>query len=247
METIDLTKPLVPQIRKLNKKQYLAWVHIPYVINFKLLGMKQARLFKSDFLEAFSYTNWYSIPLMWIPISLYFWSFYFKTLEEFKDPYTYIKISSLLFFGYAVWSFLEYSVHRFLFHIDNYLPDWKWALQLHFLSHGVHHKLPNDPYRLVMPPVMFGILSSLGYFIFKKLFFFLDNDLYNAWFGSALLSYVYYDLSHYSEHHNSLTINSEMSRYHRKHHFMSYGHEQGFGITTKFWDKVFNTELNLED
>jgi 4-hydroxysphinganine ceramide fatty acyl 2-hydroxylase len=246
MDLIDLTKPLVPQIRKLNKKQYLSWVHNPHVVNFKIYGMKQARLFKSDFCEAFSYTNWYSIPLMWIPISLYFWSFYIKSLEELYDPYIYPKIFALLFAGYAVWSFLEYSVHRFLFHLDSYLPDWKWALQLHFLTHGVHHKLPTDPYRLVMPPVMFGILSTIAYFIFKKLLFFIPNDLFMGWFGSTLLSYVYYDLSHYSQHHNLLTLNSYMNRYHRKHHFMPYGHELGFGITTIFWDKVFGTKLNID-
>jgi 4-hydroxysphinganine ceramide fatty acyl 2-hydroxylase len=39
-------------------------------------------------------------------------------------------------------------MHRFLFHVDEWLPDNRWALAAHFLLHGVHHYLPTDRYRL---------------------------------------------------------------------------------------------------
>ena len=35
-----------------------------------------------------------------------------------------------------------------------------------------------------------------------------------------------------------------MKTYHMKHHYGGQPHV-GFGITTKFWDKVFGTELIL--
>lgn len=40
---------------------------------------------------------------------------------------------------------LEYGMHRFLFHIDEYLPDHPAALTLHFLLHGIHHYIPVRP------------------------------------------------------------------------------------------------------
>ena len=69
------------------------------------------------------------------------------------------KTMMCFFFGNLVWTILEYTLHRFLFHVDYYLPDAPWALTLHFLLHGVHHYLPMDRLRLVMPPLLFFVLS----------------------------------------------------------------------------------------
>lgn len=33
----------------------------------------------------------------------------------------------------------------------------------------------------------------------------------------------------------------ELKKYHLQHHFSDY--QKGFGVTSKFWDKVFGTEL----
>jgi 4-hydroxysphinganine ceramide fatty acyl 2-hydroxylase len=41
---------------------------------------------------------------------------------------------------------LEYGLHRFLFHIDYWLPDRPFFLMLHFLLHGIHHYMPMDRY-----------------------------------------------------------------------------------------------------
>lgn len=46
--------------------------------------------------------------------------------------------------GVVVWTILEYVLHRFLFHVDDYLPDHPVFLTLHFLLHGIHHYLPMD-------------------------------------------------------------------------------------------------------
>lgn len=37
----------------------------------------------------------------------------------------------------------------------------------------------------------------------------------------------------------------EIKKYHLQHHFADY--QLGFGVTTKFWDKVFGTELIYAD
>lgn len=46
--------------------------------------------------------------------------------------------------GTIIWTLLEYGFHRFLFHVDEWLPDTPAFLTLHFLIHGVHHYLPMD-------------------------------------------------------------------------------------------------------
>lgn len=33
----------------------------------------------------------------------------------------------------------------------------------------------------------------------------------------------------------------ELKKYHLQHHFADY--ENGFGVTSRFWDRVFKTEL----
>ena len=52
--------------------------------------------------------------------------------------------SSSFALGCLVWTILEYTLHRFLFHLDFYLPDNGVAITLHFLLHGIHHYLPMD-------------------------------------------------------------------------------------------------------
>jgi 4-hydroxysphinganine ceramide fatty acyl 2-hydroxylase len=35
----------------------------------------------------------------------------------------------------------------------------------------------------------------------------------------------------------------ELKKYHLKHHFADY--ENGFGVTSRFWDRIFGTELEM--
>lgn len=247
---IDMTQPLYSQISKLNKKSYLQWVHTPYVVPYTKFGMTQARIFKSNFMERLSYTSWYIIPIFWIPIAMYFWSFYLKSIYDERDYISLVKCATLLQTGLMLWSFIEYSVHRFAFHIDEKLPDWNWVLKLHFLLHGIHHKVPNDPYRLVMPPALMSVLTYIGYNFFKKLIlFWLPDEMFKAILGSVIFGYIMYDMMHYSEHHFKSSDKSYfgvMRRYHMKHHFMTKGYQKGFGISTKFWDYIFDTLLQIE-
>ena len=54
------------------------------------------------------------------------------------------KTLACFFLGNLIWTILEYTLHRFLFHIDNWLPEKPVFLVLHFLMHGIHHYLPMD-------------------------------------------------------------------------------------------------------
>jgi 4-hydroxysphinganine ceramide fatty acyl 2-hydroxylase len=54
--------------------------------------------------------------------------------------------------GMITWSLTEYSLHRWLFHAENYwLPDNYIIIAFHFLLNGNHHAFPQDPKRLTFP------------------------------------------------------------------------------------------------
>lgn len=81
----------------------------------------------------------------------------------------------------------EYTLHRWLFHLDEYLPNHPAAIMTHFLLHGVHHIIPMDPYRLVFPPVIavplgLAVRSLLGVAFFK-----MPNNQVNLLFAGGAL------------------------------------------------------------
>lgn len=63
---LDLTQPLIMQVwrAKFSKSFYLAQVHQPRHLPHP------ARLFGPSYLEMFTRTPWYVVPLIWMPIAL---------------------------------------------------------------------------------------------------------------------------------------------------------------------------------
>ncbi|KAI8568533.1 hypothetical protein RHMOL_Rhmol02G0208000 [Rhododendron molle] len=57
--------------------------------------------------------------------------------------------------GIFIWTLMEYTLHRFLFHIKT---KSYWGNTLHYLLHGCHHKHPMDGLRLVFPPAATAVL-----------------------------------------------------------------------------------------
>jgi 4-hydroxysphinganine ceramide fatty acyl 2-hydroxylase len=48
----------------------------------------------------------------------------------------------------------------------------------------------------------------------------------------------------YANIHNSLpSYYKQLKKYHLQHHFADY--DNGFGVTSRFWDWVFGTEIEL--
>ncbi|OWZ56375.1 oxidoreductase [Cryptococcus neoformans 125.91] len=250
---IDLTKPLLIQVWNApwTKEYYLSQVHEPRHLK------ESARLFGSDLLEPFTRTQWWVVPMIWWPIAgLIGWlsmlqftdsSITAKSVLTYPLPssipvpsFASVGYFSLCFsFGIFIWTILEYTMHRFLFHLDYYLPDTRWAITLHFLLHGVHHYLPMDKLRLVMPPLLFFVLQTpftkLAHIVFPK-------AIANGIISGAFAMYVVYDMGHYALHHTRLPAYlREMKRYHLAHHYKNF--ELGFGVTSKMWDYVFGTVL----
>jgi 4-hydroxysphinganine ceramide fatty acyl 2-hydroxylase len=72
------------------------------------------------------------------------WTTYYLSLIDWSQisiPYAVIRLVT----GMAIFSLVEYILHRFLFHSENYLPNNRLVRYLHFILHGIHHMLPVDP------------------------------------------------------------------------------------------------------
>ncbi|EDR09262.1 fatty acid-2 hydroxylase [Laccaria bicolor S238N-H82] len=251
---LDLRKPLFMQMWNANfsKSYYLQQVHQPRHLP------EPARLFGPDILEMATRTVWYVVPIFWAPIAIYL---FLRSVFQFTGPLpgffsnptlplsqlgtiptdSFVKTGLCFLAGNVIWTMLEYGMHRFLFHIDEYLPDKPAFLTLHFLMHGIHHYLPMDRLRLVMPPTLFTILqfpfTQLAYVIFPA-------SVSNGIIAGAFTFYILYDCMHYALHHTRLPqYMKDMKKYHLAHHYKNF--ELGFGVTSKIWDIAFNTVLKV--
>jgi len=230
---LDLNKPLLMQVWRggFTKDFYLEQVHRPR--HYK--GGDSAPLF-GNFLEPLSKTPWWVVPTVWLPQVAY------GTYLSGRGLST-VGLTSYWITGLFIWTLVEYVLHRFLFHLDQHLPDNRAALTLHFLLHGIHHYLPMDRLRLVMPPTLFLALATPFWYLAHAVFFY-DWNAATAVFCGGIFGYVCYDLTHYFLHHKTLPAYwRELKKYHLAHHFADY--ENGFGVTSRFWDWVFKTELPM--
>lgn len=78
---------------------------------------------------------------------------------------------------------VEYVLHRWVFHLDEKVPDHPLGVTIHFLLHGVHHMLPMDRYRLVFPPSMGLPVGLILFAVLRIPFFRLPLPLYCGLFA----------------------------------------------------------------
>mmetsp|Transcript_14593 Transcript_14593/g.29194 ORF Transcript_14593/g.29194 Transcript_14593/m.29194 type:complete len:352 (+) Transcript_14593:248-1303(+) len=227
----DWNKPIIMQIGNLGDK-YNEFIHTPQVLD------EPARFFEHDFFEFFSRTSWYVIPIVWVPvvcaILAYVSSLGFSSLFIF---FGFLK-------GLLFWSFLEYALHRWLFHLDEWVQFSYWSITLHFLLHGVHHLLPMDPMRLVFPPVLTVSLAVPIYSLFRCA---VSEPVALCLLAGGLTGYMAYDLTHYYLHHSGvppLSYFGSLKTYHLAHHYKNP--KLGYGITSKLWDHVLGTVLDVD-
>jgi len=190
------------------------------------------RMFKSDFFEAFSRVH-FTVPLyIFLPIILYF---LYRSIWLFE--LNFISIVSLIIIGLFVWTLTEYTLHRFVFHLQ---PKSQFGKRLHFIFHGVHHDYPSDTKRLVMPPSVSLPLAALFYFLFKVI---LGVSFVAPFFVGFLIGYLFYDISHYAIHHFNMhsKLWLTIKNHHMKHHYQDSA--KGFGVSSPLWDIIIGTNF----
>ena len=196
------------------------------------------RLFKSDFLEFFSHIHPVTIVIVWLPVVIYF------IIQGILHPgmagsFLFIPLGLLL--GIFLWTFTEYTLHRFVFHLK---PRKPWQERVTFLFHGVHHAQPQLKTRLVMPPVVSIPMALLTYgLIYLVLQVVPGSGVWiNPIFAGLLIGYLIYDLTHYATHHFPMRVGylKYIKRYHNQHHYKTP--DQRFGVSSPLWDIVFGTK-----
>ncbi|XP_017049956.1 dihydroceramide fatty acyl 2-hydroxylase FAH2 [Drosophila ficusphila] len=226
---VDWSKPMLPQIANITEC-YDEWVHKPVD--------RPLRLFGPWYLEMCTKTPWWLVPTFWIPVIIK------SGLEEITSSWQYKNQLAILFgyflCGVLLWSFLEYTLHRWVFHVKLNSNSGKWICTFHFMIHGLHHKVPFDPMRLVFPPLPGALLAAI---IYTPLSFVLSHS--RMVLCGALTGYLCYDMIHYYLHYGNPSTAAfvHMKRYHHHHHF---SHQTlGYGISSPLWDVVFRTRIHL--
>lgn len=138
-------------------------------------------------------------------------------------------------YGIVVWTFTEYTLHRFIFH---YNAKSNFGKKLHFIFHGVHHDYPKDSKRLVMPPSVSFPLALMFYFLFHYI---LGASLIKPFFAGFLTGYLFYDTTHYAIHHFNMKNKFWLAikNHHMRHHYQDA--DKGFGVSQPTWDYIFRT------
>jgi len=107
---LDLDKPLFMQVWRggFSRDFYLQQVHRPR--HYK--HGDSAPLFGNSFLELFTKTPWWMIPTVWLP-----WVIYGTVLGCLHLP-SLVETAAYWLGGLALWTLVEYGMHRGLFHVD---------------------------------------------------------------------------------------------------------------------------------
>ncbi len=194
------------------------------------------RIFKNPILESFTHVHPIVPLILWTPIIAFL--FYYGATVQNVTPNEFIV---LFFAGFVLWTFTEYIMHRYVFHWDAKSAAGKYFV---FLFHGLHHDDPQDPTRLVMPPVPAILLSGILYLIFSLIFPAKYLQVLMAYF---MIGYLCYDYIHYATHHFPMTnkVGKYLRKYHLQHHYS--GERSKYGVSSPLWDYVFNTTTGPKD
>lgn len=188
-------------------------------------------LFGNKFLDSLTRTH------IAIPVSLFFLYaagliYWTKTATDLLNW----QIALLFLAGWAVFTFVEYHIHRGLFHMEHGESTEKQK-EVSYKLHGVHHAYPKDKQRLAMPPVMSIAIGTILLLIFE-----LIIDKYSfSFLAGFLVGYACYLIVHYSVHIFRAPNNflKPLWTNHNYHHYKD-DHAM-FGVSSPFWDYVYGT------
>lgn len=188
------------------------------------------RIFKSDFLERFTHVH-PAVPLvMWTPV---IGALLYRSFAVHEISIASFVLASVL--GLLLWTLVEYVLHRFAFHAK---PEGAYGKRVVYIMHGLHHDDPNDPTRLVMPPLPALIYAVLLFVVFRAL---MGPVFVEPFFAFFLVGYLAYDYIHYYVHHFTpkTKVGKWLKQNHMLHHFAEHGAR--WGVSSPLWDAILGT------
>ncbi len=188
-----------------------------------------AQLFDNPLLERLSHTH------IALPISIFMatagLSLYYGFTHGFLPG---LSVIGLFLAGLFLFTYVEYALHRYLYHIPTTTPA---RTRLQYTLHGVHHEYPKDKTRLAMPPFVTVFVASLLFVIFRLVFgSWAFGILAGFTFGYASYLFVHYATHAYAPPKNFLKV---WWTHHAQHHYLQ--HEAAFGVSSTLWDHVMGT------
>lgn len=197
--------------------------------NLKPKNQGTKQLFKNPVLEKLSRTH-ISVPLLIFTSfagALLYWSITHTSLTVFQTV-------AMFLLGMISFSWVEYNVHRYVFHMATYT---KLRAKFQYVAHGVHHEFPKDKDRLAMPPLLSVTIATILLLFFRLVL----GDLAFSFLPGFLVGYSAYLSVHYIVHayqppknfFKVLWINHSM------HHYKNG--DIIFGVSSPLWDYVYGT------
>jgi len=187
------------------------------------------KLFKNPILEKLTHTH-ISLPLIIFSVISAALIYYGIIEKGFKTPEMILLFLGGLFF----FTFVEYIMHRYLYHIPATSERKK---KISYTMHGVHHDYPKDKSRLAMPPLLSLIVATVLFIIYRVFL----GDFVFGFLAGFLIGYAAYLAVHYSVHafkvpNNFLKI---LWHHHSIHHYREP--DRAFGVSSPLWDQIFRT------
>lgn len=188
------------------------------------------RLFQNPWLERTTHVHPATPFVIWGPVVMYL---LWHAIGKYQPSLLMLLAHAAL--ALFAWTFVEYVLHRFVFHYE-FKSDF--GKKVHFFIHGVHHDDPSDPTRLVMPPAASIVLSIVFYQLFRVL---LPESSVDIAFAFFVVGYLIYDYTHYWTHHGKprTEFGKKLKAHHLRHHFVE--HDTRWGVSSPLWDFVFGT------
>ncbi|HIB37686.1 sterol desaturase family protein [Mesonia sp.] len=187
------------------------------------------QLFKNPILEKLTHTH-ISLPLI-IFSAISAALIYYGIIEKgFETP----QIILLFLAGLLFFTFVEYIMHRYLYHIPATSERKK---KISYTMHGVHHDYPKDKSRLAMPPVLSLVVATVLFIIYRVVL----GDYVFGFLAGFLIGYAGYLAVHYSVHAFKVPSNflKVLWHHHSIHHYREP--DRAFGVSSTLWDHIFRT------
>src|SRR5205814_808468 len=115
-------------------------------------------LFQSKYAEDLTKTNPRVIFTIYVPIITAMLVYSVTVLDA-----EWYRAAGFYFLGMFFWTFFEYIMHRFAFHLHSDDPK---VQRITYTTHGVHHEFPRDKDRLFMPPLPSLVIAVIMFSIF---------------------------------------------------------------------------------
>lgn len=189
------------------------------------------QLFGNKYLDALTRTH------IAIPVTMFFvyaigliW--YTKVATELSNA----TVAGVFFLGWLAFTYVEYQVHKRLYHMDHGHSSEK-RKEMAYKLHGVHHDYPKDKQRLAMPPIMSLTIGTVLLLIFELVM----NKFAFSFTAGFVTGYAAYLIVHYCVHIYRPPNNFLKALWtnHAIHHYQD--DTIMLGVSSPLWDYIFGS------